>query len=100
MLTRLGIVAAIAGVIAIKSLAQACCPAGGRLRSVINADQNVIIIWDAANKTQHFIRRASFKSDGDDFGFLVPTPSKPTLEEAGNEAFEYLAMLTAPPPPK
>jgi hypothetical protein len=38
---------------------------------VVNADQTVIIVWDAASKTQHFIRRASLASAAADFGFLV-----------------------------
>ena len=29
----------------------------------LNADQTVIILWDAANKTEHFIRQASFKGE-------------------------------------
>jgi hypothetical protein len=63
---------------------------------VVNADQTVIILWDPATKTEHFIRQASFKSEGEDFGFLVPTPAQPELEEAGNEAFPYLAKATEP----
>ncbi len=78
--------------------APACCPAPPSWRMpVVNADQSVIIIWDAATKTQHFIRKASFKSDADDFGFLVPTPAQPILAEAGNDAFATLADVTAPP---
>jgi hypothetical protein len=76
--------------------APACCPAPPSGKPVVNADQTVIIIWDAANKVQHFIRKASFKSAADDFGFLVPTPAQPELEESGNEAFPYLAKLTEP----
>jgi hypothetical protein len=56
----------------------------------------VIILWDAATKTQHFIRKASFLSDAEDFGFIVPSPSQPELEESGNDAFPYLRDLTAP----
>jgi hypothetical protein len=52
----------------------------------VNADQSVIILWDAANKTEHFIRKASFQSAGDDFGFIVPSPSQPELEESGNDS--------------
>lgn len=74
----------------------ACCPAPRSGKPVVNADQTVIILWDAATKTQHFIRKASFKSDGEDFGFLVPTPSQPELEESGNEAFPVLQKLTEP----
>jgi len=64
------------------SLVVACCPAPPSGKPVVNADQTVIIIWDAATQTQHFIRKASFKSEADDFGFLVPTPSQPQLEES------------------
>src|SRR5437763_10772306 len=76
--------------------AEACCPAPPSGKPVVNADQSVIIVWDAASKTEHFIRRASFKSDADDFGFLVPTPQKPELEESGDAAFATLAKITAP----
>lgn len=74
----------------------ACCPAPPSGKPVVNADQTVIIVWDAASKTEHFIRRASFKSEADDFGFLVPTPQKPELEESGDAAFPLLAKITAP----
>src|SRR6516165_8241841 len=74
--------------------APACCPAPPSGKPVVNADQTVILIWDAASKTQHFIRQASFQSEADDFGFLVPTPSQPVLDESGNEAFPYLRKLT------
>jgi hypothetical protein len=84
-------------------LAPACCPAGKYKKGdkigvypVVNADQAVIIIWDAAAKTQHFIRRASFKAEGDDFGFIIPSPEQPTLDESGNEAFPYLFKVTEP----
>lgn len=74
----------------------ACCPAPPSGKPVVNADQTVILIWDADTKTQHFIRKASFKSDADDFGFVVPTPARPELNESGNEAFPLLERLTAP----
>jgi hypothetical protein len=61
---------------------------------VVNADQTVIIIWDAATHTQHFIRKASFKSAGDEIGFVVPTPNQPELEESGDAAFDFLKDLT------
>jgi hypothetical protein len=74
----------------------ACCPAPPPGIPVVNADQTVIMIWDAETKTQHFIRQASFKSEADDFGFLVPTPSEPELAESGNAAFPFLLKLTEP----
>ena len=75
--------------------AQGCCPAPRRGQPVVNADQTVILIWDAATKTEHFIRQASFKSEAEDFGFLVPSPSRPELDESGNEAFGFLSRTGA-----
>ncbi len=74
----------------------ACCALGRAGEPVVNADQTVLLIWDPATKTEHFIRKASFKAKGDDFGFLVPTPSRPDLAESGNAAFPYLANMTTP----
>jgi hypothetical protein len=99
-MSRIWLVLGIAGLLLVSSrrasLAPACCPAPPRGKAVVNADQTVIIVWDAAHKTQHFIRKASFKGDAADFGFLVPTPAQPELEESGSEVFSFLAKLTAP----
>jgi Uncharacterized protein conserved in bacteria (DUF2330) len=86
----------VAALIAVPPAAESCCPAGPRGKPVVNADQTVILLWDAATKTEHFIRKATFKSDADDFGFLIPSPSKPELAESGNESFPTLQKLTEP----
>jgi len=78
------------------SPAPGCAPCPPSGKPVVNADQTVIIIWDAEKKTEHFVRQASFKSEADDFGFLVPTPSEPELAESGNEAFPILLKMTEP----
>ncbi|HKI32035.1 MAG TPA: DUF2330 domain-containing protein [Gemmataceae bacterium] len=76
--------------------AAGCAVAPRPGESVQMADESAIILWDAASKTEHFIRRASFLSSARNFGFLVPTPTKPELAEAGDEAFATLADLTKP----
>lgn len=75
----------------------ACCAVAGAENHVVNADQTVVMVWDKQSQTQHFIRKADFKTDAADIGFLVPSPSRPQLDESGNEAFSELAMITAPP---
>lgn len=94
------IAASLAGALIFTSIpsqpADACCPAPRSGQPVVNADQTIVILWDAANHTEHFIRRASFKSEGDDFGFLIPSPSKPELAESGNDAFPFLQKITEP----
>src|SRR6516225_7395260 len=77
-------------------MAPACCPLAPSGKPVVNADQTVIIVWDPATKTEHFIRKASFMSDAEEFGFLIPSPSQPELNESGNEAFPFLMKLTEP----
>jgi hypothetical protein len=88
--------AAILVLLRLPAQAPACCPAPPSGKPVVNADQTVIIIWDPATKTEHFIRQASFKSEADSFGFLIPSPSQPDLDESDNGAFPYLQKLTEP----
>lgn len=107
MILRLSFVLSLIGASLVVSVsappAPGCCPAGKYRKGdkvgvypVVNADQTVLIIWDASTNTQHFIRRASFKAEGDDFGFIIPSPEQPTLDESGNEVFPYLFKATEP----
>lgn len=91
-------VALVAGWLLPVAKSVACCAVARSGRDVVNADQSVIMLWDAERKTQHFIRQASFKSDAEDVGFLVPTPSRPQLAESGDAAFATLRRITAPRP--
>lgn len=75
-----------------------CCAVSFAKNPVVNADQTVILLWDKEQQTQHFIRQANFKTNAQDIGFLVPSPSRPQLEESGNAAFAQLARITAPKP--
>lgn len=80
----------------------ACAVALPRNVVVEVASESAIIVWDSTTKTQHFIRRATFSANAaedtkiEDFGFLVPTPTRPVLEETDDKAFDELAKVTAP----
>src|SRR4051812_24538493 len=74
----------------------ACGVAPPRNTPVAIADESAIIIWDSTSQREHFIRRASFKTSAEDFGFLVPTPTQPELSEVDDEAFTTLAKITEP----
>ncbi len=78
---------------------RACLPIGRNGSPVEVAEETAVILWDAAAKTEHFIRRARFLSDAKDIGFLVPTPTKPELIEVDNSLFDELWRFTNPPPP-
>lgn len=78
-----------------QSLVEGCAPAPHQGQWVDIRDESALIIWDSVTKTEHFIRRASFETTADDFGFLVPTPSQPDLGEADERVFESLGQMTA-----
>ena len=65
-------------------------------RYVRISDETAIIVWEAEQQVEHFIRSANFETDAESIGFLVPTPSQPTLHEVDQGAFAWLATVTAP----
>lgn len=58
--------------------------------------ESALIVWDAKTKTQHFVRTAAFATTSADLGFLVPTPTQPTIEQADPAVYRTLASATAP----
>ncbi|HZT80525.1 MAG TPA: DUF2330 domain-containing protein [Gemmataceae bacterium] len=76
--------------------ATACAPVPPRGGRVDIAEESAILLWEPTTRTQHFIRRATFRTEATDFGFLVPTPAKPELAEADDGAFKLLEDVTAP----
>jgi hypothetical protein len=67
----------------------ACCMAFGE-DPVTLQGETAIIVWDAKRKRQHFIRQAEFGGEARHFGFIVPTPTQPEIDEAEEAAFERL----------
>jgi hypothetical protein len=55
--------------------------------------EDALIVWDPGKGMEHFIRRARFDTTAKDFGFLVPTPSKPELAEVPDSLFDRHAAL-------
>ena len=76
--------------------AQACMPLPPPGMTVRISEESALIIWDNEQKIEHFIRRARFDANATDLGFLVPTPSLPTLHEANNGLFSELQTPMRP----
>jgi len=85
------------GILLLTGSALACSGVGPVGKPVVFGDQTNIVIWDEAHQTEHFIRNANFRSGADNFGFIAPTPGKPELHEASNQAFYTLANLAPQP---
>jgi hypothetical protein len=54
------------------------------------AGEEALVIWDPRARREHFIRTADFDPTDDDFGFLVPTPTRPELAAAPDRIFNEL----------
>jgi hypothetical protein len=69
---------------------------GAQERAAID-HEGALIVWDSAHRIEHFVRSAVFESTGHSFGFLVPTPARPTLADADTQVFQALLDITLPP---
>ena len=92
----MGLCVALLAVVTLSAAVRACAPAPRYGKHVQTLEESAVIVWDAAARTEHFIRRAAFQGDTSDFGFLVPTPTVPRLAEAHEEVFEFLEERTRP----
>ena len=88
--------AALAALAAVPAPADGCGIAPRHGEYVSTSEETALIVWDASTKTEHFVRRANFTSESAyDFGFLVPTPTRPHLDLADDGLFDALSALTA-----
>lgn len=74
--------------------ASGCAPAPRDGERVEVAEESAVIVWDPATKTEHFIRRATFRGEALDFGFLVPTPGVPALARVDDGVFGRMQQKT------
>lgn len=89
--------AALAAGLAVRPPSAPACMAVPRPGERVDvSEEAALIVWDPATKTEHFVRRGSFRTTAADFGFLVPTPSKPDVGPADPGVFDQLAAVTAP----
>lgn len=73
------------------------CAGISRAGPVFVRGEEALIAWDPESRIEHFVRRAFFERMTDDFGFLVPTPSRPELAEVGSRVFYELFELYRAP---
>lgn len=62
---------------------------------VTETDQKAVIVYE--NGTETMVLSVTFKGDPENFGWVIPIPSKPEVEKSQDELFTALADLTAPP---
>src|SRR4051812_12512238 len=76
-------------------LAQAaCCYFAAKDKDINQPAQKAFIAWDAENKTEAFTVQPKFEGNAVDFGMVIPTPTRPKLNEMPREFFKELAVFT------
>ncbi len=80
------------------SVAWTCCAVTSLGDIVEFGSQVNLVIWDEEAGVEHFVRKAHFRSQAEDLGFIAPTPSVPEIVEVDEEVFVTLEKLQPEPP--
>ena len=72
----------------------ACCYFSARGKDVLQPAQKAFINWDPAENVESFTVQPRFEGNAADFGMVIPTPSRPKLDEMPRDFFKELAIFT------
>jgi hypothetical protein len=72
----------------------ACCYFSAKDKDILQPAQKVFITWDPVENVESFTVQPKFEGNAQDFGMVIPTPSKPKLDEMPRDFFKELAVYT------
>src|SRR5262245_54773331 len=72
----------------------ACCYFAAKDKDILQPAQKVFLTWDPAEKVETFTVQPRFEGNASDFGMVIPTPSKPKLDEMPRDFFKELAVFS------
>lgn len=72
----------------------ACCYFAAQDKDILQPGQKAFITWDPNTGTESFTVQPKFEGNALDFGMVIPTPSRPKLDEMPRDFFKDLAMYT------
>jgi hypothetical protein len=72
----------------------ACCYFSAKNADILQPAQKVFITWDPATKMESFTVQPKFEGNAQDFGMVIPTPSRPKLHEMPRDFFKHLAVFS------
>jgi hypothetical protein len=72
----------------------ACCYFTALGSDVTQPGQKAFITWDPQEEIESFTVQPRFEGNADDFGMVIPTPSRPKLVEMPRDFFKELAVFT------
>src|SRR5262245_64443698 len=82
------------GLLAPAPLQAACCYFSAKNTDILQPAQKVFITWNPEEKVESFTVQPKFEGNADDFGMVIPTPSKPKLDEMPRDFFKELAVYS------
>jgi len=77
-----------------ESAESACCYFAAKDKDISQPAQKAFLTWDDKEKVETFTVQPKFEGNAADFGMVIPTPSKPKLDEMPREFFKELAVFT------
>src|SRR5262249_13946908 len=72
----------------------ACCYFAAKDKDILQPAQKVFLTWDPVEKVESFTVQPKFEGNASDFGMVIPTPSKPRLDEMPRDFFKELAVFS------
>ena len=72
----------------------ACCYFAAKDKDILQPAQKAFLTFDEAEKVETFTVQPKFEGNAADFGMVIPTPSKPKLDEMPRDFFKDLAIFT------
>jgi hypothetical protein len=72
----------------------ACCYFAAKDADILQPAQKVFITWDPKEQIESFTVQPKFEGNARDFGMVIPTPSKPRLDEMPRDFFKELAVFS------
>jgi hypothetical protein len=97
-LTRWLVLPGVAGLFVLLALSpsadSACCYFSAKDADILQPAQKVFITWDPKEQVESFTVQPKFEGNAKDFGMVIPTPSKPRLDEMPRDFFKELAIYT------
>src|SRR4051812_28226213 len=72
----------------------ACCYFSAKDKDILQPAQKAFLTWDPVEKVETFTVQPKFEGNAVDFGMVIPTPSRPKLDEMPRDFFKALAVFT------
>ena len=72
----------------------ACCYFSAKDKDILQPAQKAFLTWDPVEKVETFTVQPKFEGNAVDFGMVIPTPSRPKLDEMPRDFFKSLAVFT------